>query len=233
MKDVQALLEQAIKFFKKDDLRRAIDTCNQALTIDPNNIEILKLIGTIYLIMGKANIGIRYFERIIKSKVTDPNFFDNMGMCYLQLNNLDKLILAEQIFKETLRLHPPVRMLARRTIKECELEGIILPANTTVWVSPEFVQKMPELWSNPKEFDPERFSDSRAEHKRHPFAWFPFGGGAHICLGLRFAEMQTKISLYHLLSNYKLSLLDGYTPVHEVLPIRKPRDDLPLIIKSL
>ncbi len=146
--------------------------------------------------------------------------------------DLEGLKLTEWVFKEVLRLYPPVRMIARRTVRACELQGVKLPANTTVWVSPEFTHLMPELWSEPTRFDPERFSDERAEHKRHSYAWFPFGGGAHTCIGMRFSEVQVKLTMFHLLRAYRFKLPPGYKADYQILPIRKPKDDLPLIIES-
>lgn len=148
-------------------------------------------------------------------------------------SDLEKMNLTDQVFKEVLRLYPPVRMMARRTIRECEILGVTLPANTTIWASAEFTQKMPELWSNPDTFDPDRFSEQRAEHKRHPYAWFPFGGGIHTCLGMRFSEIQVKITMFHLLRKYRFTLPPGYKASYQILPIRKPKDDLPLVIEKI
>jgi cytochrome P450 len=68
---------------------------------------------------------------------------------------------------------------------------------------------MPEIWPEPMKFDPLRFTDE-AVRARHKYAWVPFGGGAHMCLGLHFAYMQAKSFFYHLLTTTNVSLAPGY-----------------------
>jgi len=48
---------------------------------------------------------------------------------------------------------------------------------------PSLNHRLPELWTNPEKFDPERFAEPRSEHKKHRYAFAPFGGGAHKCIG--------------------------------------------------
>jgi cytochrome P450 len=87
---------------------------------------------------------------------------------------------------------------------------------------------MEEYWSAPNTFDPERFSDGRAEHKNHPYCWVPFSGGAHMCIGLHFAIMQIKLVMFEMLRNYRWSVPDGYEMPVQQSPISKPHDGLPV-----
>jgi cytochrome P450 len=87
---------------------------------------------------------------------------------------------------------------------------------------------MPEIWPEPMKFDPLRFTDE-AVRARHKYAWVPFGGGAHMCLGLHFAYMQAKSFFYHLLTS-NVSLAPGYGQSWQMWPIPKPRDRLPIRI---
>ena len=84
---------------------------------------------------------------------------------------------------------------------------------------------MPDIWPDPDTFDPLRFTDE-AQRNRHRFAWVPFGGGAHMCLGLHFAYMQAKCFARHFLQNLEVSLEPGYTPDWQMWPIPKPSDGL-------
>ena len=84
---------------------------------------------------------------------------------------------------------------------------------------------MPEVWPEPERFDPTRFS-AENERSRHRFAYTPFGGGAHMCLGLNFAYMQAKCFAYHLLRASKVAMAPGYRPKWQMIPIPKPRDGL-------
>jgi cytochrome P450 len=94
-----------------------------------------------------------------------------------------------------------------------------------VGVNPLFSHHMLEIWPDPDRFDPMRFTDE-AQRGRHRFAWVPFGGGAHMCLGLHFAYMQAKCFARHFLQNLSVSLEPGYTPNWQMWPIPKPRDGL-------
>jgi cytochrome P450 len=136
-------------------------------------------------------------------------------------------------FKETLRLNPAVPMLMRRTVKEVELGDFTLAPHTMVQVSPLYTHRMEQWWQNPHSFDPDRFA--RGEHKQHSFQWVPFGGGAHKCIGLHFADMLYKCVLSRLLLQYRFSYArpDQYAGKIQHFPFAKPMDNLPLVLEPL
>lgn len=148
-------------------------------------------------------------------------------------DDLDRLVDLERAFKEALRLHPSVMLMQRRTTKEVELGGFRIPANTQLLVTPMYTHLMAKWWSNPTEFDPDRFSDGRAEHKRHPFNYMAFGGGAHKCIGMHFGIMQGKCFMYQFLRRYRFRLADNFDPALASVPLPKPADDLPLVLEPL
>src|SRR5262245_24313963 len=79
----------------------------------------------------------------------------------------------------------------RASFRDFQFRGHEIPAGTRVVISALFTHRMPELWPEPDKFDPLRFTE-QAVRARHKYAWVPFGGGAHMCLGLHFAYMQAK-----------------------------------------
>ena len=143
----------------------------------------------------------------------------------LPFERLDELRLTEMAFKEAMRLIPPVISLPRRAMREFEFAGYRFPASTRVNTSIVFTHHMAEIWPEPRRFDPTRFSEDNSRG-RHRFAYAPFGGGAHMCLGLHFAYMQAKCFAYHFLSTTKVSSAPGYRPKWQMTPIPKPRDGL-------
>ena len=145
-------------------------------------------------------------------------------------DNLDALPLAEMAFKEALRLKPPVPSMPRRAVRDFTFMGYAIPAGTQVGVNPLFTHHMPDIWIEPETFDPTRFADE-AQRNRHRFAFVPFGGGAHMCLGLHFAYMQAKCFARHFLQNLSVSLPPGYKPNWQMWPIPKPRDGLRVVVK--
>ncbi|MBV8849526.1 MAG: cytochrome P450 [Methylobacteriaceae bacterium] len=145
----------------------------------------------------------------------------------LSYEQLGDLPLTDMAFKEAMRIIPPVPSIPRRSVRAFDFGGYHFPAGTQVSISPLFTHRMPDIWPEPLVFDPIRFSEE-ASRGRHKFAWVPFGGGAHMCLGLHFAYMQAKCFVYHLLTRAKISVPEGYTPDWQVWPIPKPRDGLPV-----
>ncbi len=139
----------------------------------------------------------------------------------------------ENSFREVLRLHPPVPMFMRRTIKEVDVGGYPLPAHTLVEVSPMYTHRMEKWWNEPHRYDPDRFA--RDEHKQHSFLWSPFGGGAHKCIGLHFADMLYKCVLSRMLLKYRFRYRRPEQVNGRILhfPFAKPRDNLPLLLEPL
>ena len=150
----------------------------------------------------------------------------------LDYEDLAKAELTEMAFKEALRMMPPVPSIPRRALEDFEFHGYRIPAGTPVGVNPNFVHNDPEIWDSPEKFDPMRFT-REAEKARHKYAWVPFGGGAHMCLGLHFAYMQIKILMAHLLTRYRIEVAEGYAPDWQAWPIPQPKDGLQIRLEKL
>jgi cytochrome P450 len=147
-------------------------------------------------------------------------------------DKLEAMPLSEMAFKEAMRMKPPVPSIPRRATRDFTFRGYAIPAGTMTSVNPLFTHHMPEVWPDPEKFDPMRFTDA-AQRARHRFAWVPFGGGAHMCLGLHFAYMQAKCFARHFLQNLSVSLEPGYTPQWQMWPIPKPKDGLRVTLKAV
>lgn len=148
----------------------------------------------------------------------------------LSYDTLDKMVETEWVIKEALRMYPPLSTLPKYSNKEFEHDGYIVPAGAMVITYPIHTHYMDEYWDKPNDFDPERFGMERAEHKRNSYSWVPFSGGAHMCIGLHFADMQIKLILFEMLKNFSWQVPLGYEMPVQQSPISKPRDDLPISI---
>jgi len=146
---------------------------------------------------------------------------------------LTKLTLTEYAFKEALRINPPVPAMPRETVREVTFGGHRIPKGTIIGISTVAVHRDPEVWDDPTTFDPMRFSAEGGARTRHRYAWVPFGGGAHMCLGLHFAYMQMKVIMAHLLPHYEIDLPDGYRTEFQIMPLIKPLDGLPITLKAI
>ena len=150
----------------------------------------------------------------------------------LAYEDLGKLELTEMAFKEALRLIPPVPSMPRRALKDFEFGGYPIPAGTGISINIHWTHHSPEYWTDPETFDPMRFT-KEAEKGRHKYAFVPFGGGAHMCLGLHFAYMQVKVLMAQLLSRYRIELTTDREIDWQPWPIPKPKDGLRLVLRPL
>jgi cytochrome P450 len=149
----------------------------------------------------------------------------------IDYEQLESLELTERVLKEALRFRPPVPFIPRQAVQPFEYGGFSLPADTNVTVFPGAVAMDVGIWTDPESFDPDRFSDNRAEDKKHRFAWSPFGGGAHKCIGMHFAIMQVRAFCHQFLQQFDVALAPGYEPRWQAIPIPKPKDGLEIILK--
>lgn len=153
---------------------------------------------------------------------------NGLGVEHLRYEDLERMPQTEWVMKEALRMYPPLSTLPKYNVKPFEFEGLTIPAGAMVATYPIHTHYMDEYWSEPLKFDPLRFSEERMEHKRHPYCWVPFSGGAHMCIGLHFAIMQVKLVMFEMLRRYRWSVSEGYEMPVQQSPISKPRDGLPV-----
>jgi cytochrome P450 len=139
--------------------------------------------------------------------------------------DISNLKYARMVLDETLRLYPPVAAIWRRPKHEVEVGGYTIPENTGIIVSPFLTHRHKEFWPDPLAFNPERFNPETAP-KRHPFAYFPFGGGRHICLGKHFAILESQVILATVLQRYRICLLDREPAIPHFLITLRPKNGL-------
>ena len=127
---------------------------------------------------------------------------DVLGGRDATLDDLPNLPLTDQIITETLRLYPPFWGLGRIVFEPIELGGYHIPPGVAVMVAPWITHRDPRWFDDPLEFRPERWTaEFRSELPR--FAYFPFGGGPHQCIGEGFAWMEAKIALATLCQRWR------------------------------
>lgn len=146
----------------------------------------------------------------------------------IEWDDLEKLPDMNNAFLEGLRLYPSVSMMTRRTIRPCRIGDFDIPANTILFLPPQFNHTMAGFWDEPFRFDPDRWGPARQEQKRHPFQFVGFGGGAHKCIGMHFAQMNAKAFLFQFLRRFRFETTPGYQPWMQVIPMPRPGDMLPL-----
>ncbi|MGZ3637328.1 MAG: cytochrome P450 [Ktedonobacterales bacterium] len=134
--------------------------------------------------------------------------------------DLPALPYVGQVFKEAMRLYPPVWFMDRQVIHPLELAGYRFPAGTLLVISPYTLHRKPEYFPDPERFDPERFAPGK-EDALPRMAYMPFGDGPRVCLGNHFAQLEAQLILATLAQRVRfVPLSTAKIPLYPVVTLR-------------
>jgi cytochrome P450 len=125
--------------------------------------------------------------------------------------HLPQLRYTRMVLDELARLYPVGWLAPRQAIRLTVLGGVRIEAGATLLISPLITQRMARYWERPEVFDPERFAPERVRG-RHRYAFFPFGGGPHQCLGMHLFYLEAQLIVANLLSRYQLKVRNPVLP---------------------
>jgi cytochrome P450 len=142
-------------------------------------------------------------------------------------SELRRLQYTQQVFKEAMRLYPPVPVYEREVLEPITLAGHTYATGSFCTVFPWALHHRPEIYPDPDRFDPDRFSPER-EDKMHRYSFVPFGAGPRVCMGNHFALLEGPLVLATMLKLARFEALDtepiGLHPMSATLrPIRPIR----------
>lgn len=109
-------------------------------------------------------------------------------------DDLTRLPETTKAFQEAMRLYPPIWIMERHVVADDEISGYLIPAKSTVVISPFVTHRHPDFWDEPLAFRPDRF-DAKWAGDRKPFSYIPFGGGQRLCIGKELAMMEAAVIL--------------------------------------
>jgi cytochrome P450 len=135
----------------------------------------------------------------IHDKITEE--IKKHGDDQLTQENLTKLVYTKAALYETLRLYPPTTALATQAVEDVMIGERSVNKGTTIIISMYAAHRDKTLWERPDEFYPEHFINQAAP-ERHKYAFFPFGGGLHNCIGKHFAELEMMVIIVTLLREF-------------------------------
>lgn len=124
------------------------------------------------------------------------------------IDQLNQLHFLDQVFKEALRLYPPIHVGNRIAVENMSIRGYTIPAGSRVMCSIYLSHHDPGHWEDADAFNPARF-DRDAGEKVPPLTYIPFGGGPRNCIGAAFAQVEAKVVLSKLLSQFRFKLLNA------------------------
>lgn len=145
----------------------------------------------------------------------------------LKIADLKNGLFAESIFKESIRLYPPVPFSLRCAVEETTVENYSVLKDQYIAVSPLLLHHDERYWSNPEKFDPKRFIDVEQNNE----SYFPFAGGAHTCLGKFLASYIFKNVVYKFVQTYPNFEIESELNIRPT-PIPHPVKDVLLKIKN-
>ncbi len=139
--------------------------------------------------------------------------------------------MTEAVIDETLRLRPIAHHTARRLARPLTLGEWSLPAGTYTLPSQAIAHFRADLWESPHEFRPDRFVSAT---RPSPFAYFPFGGGARLCIGRAFALLQMRVILHRLMQRVDLRVAVDADPRPALCGLLiGPSDGVPIVIEAI
>ncbi|HJT20592.1 MAG TPA: cytochrome P450 [Nitrospira sp.] len=146
--------------------------------------------------------------------------------------DLHRLSYTGKVLAETLRLYPPSWMIVRIARQTETLpSGTCIPGQSKLYLCPYVMHRHPRYYPNPERFDPERF-DEAARKGRPQFSYFPFGGGARVCIGEHFARLEATLVLAMAVQRFTFRLVPGQDIVPEPRMTLRPRNGLRMLVET-
>jgi cytochrome P450 len=175
------------------------------------------LCWTLYLLARHAKVRERLLDEVDTTLGDRPPTFDD----------LNQLPLTECVLKESMRLYPSAwEMFPRQAIEVTPLGHWHIPRNAWLFMSPYVTHRDARYFINPLEFDPDRWSPERID-RIDSRAYFPFGGGRHICIGREMAMAQNTLVLVMILQKYRMEFTAREHVPHPLPPMALvPRDPM-------
>ncbi|RUS75653.1 hypothetical protein EGW08_016579 [Elysia chlorotica] len=140
-------------------------------------------------------------QRLVQEELDKKLPLDDSIPDYETVQNLPYL---DQCISESMRMFPPGLILDRVCNQEITLHGVRFPKGMPVVLPIYAIHMDPDLWENPKDFKPERFSPE-AKESQHQYAYFPFGHGPRNCVAMRLAQLELKIIIATVLRRFDLT----------------------------
>lgn len=200
------------------------EICNELKTLFGAGHETtaLMLMWTLYLFSQNPDKEEKLYaeaQRMLNGRA--PSIEDTQNMPY-----------TEMVMNESMRLYPPAwSLMVRKVLEDIELDSATLPAGSVLLIPMWVVHRNPGIYADPLRFEPERFEGSWKE--RYPrYAFFPFGGGPHVCLGSHLAWFEGQVMLPMMVQRFRYEYVPQPDPQLQALLTLRPKDGLLLKVAA-
>ena len=136
---------------------------------------------------------------------------EHLGDRQPEFTDMKQLTLTWNVFREALRLFPPVGFIAREAAKSCPMRDKQVPKGGIVIVAPWLIQRHRQWWPEPDAFNPDRYDNDESRESLKQ-AYLPFGMGPRVCMGAAFALQEAALILSSLVRHWRLEAVPGHVP---------------------
>jgi cytochrome P450 len=147
-----------------------------------------------------------------------------------QFGDMKRLERTRDVFREALRLYPPVAVLARDATHDEKMLNRTLKPGDVMFVAPWLMQRHTAYWDKPHVFDPDRFDTPNGQEGLR-CAYFPFSMGPRVCAGASFALQESTLLLSELVRRYRFLPAPGHTPDPVARLTLRSANGVPLIVE--
>jgi cytochrome P450 len=142
-----------------------------------------------------------------------------------------RLAFCTRVFKEAMRLYPPIMIFSRRSLEDVEICGQRVPARTPTFVSAWALHHREDLFPKPRRFDPDRWLPEH-DAARPKGAYLPFGAGPRLCIGTHFALMEGPLVLATLLRRFRFDIDPHRVIEEDDFATLRPRGGVPAVVRA-
>lgn len=227
--EIRSLLEKLIQprheawqrgdTMEKNDILAALMTSRDSKTGEPFAfVELVDQVAMLFLAGHETSASALTWAAYLLAKAPDvqervhDEAMQVFGKRPPEQRYMKELTLARNVFRETLRLFPPVGFMVRESSQTCPMRDKTVAKGASVMISPWLIHRHRERWNEPDAFNPDRFDDEASrESIRH--SYLPFGMGSRVCLGAAFALQEATLILASLIRDFQLEAVPGHTPL--------------------
>ena len=182
----------------------------------------LMLMWTLYLLSMNPETQERLFAEVS----------DILGQRTTTKEDIPDLVYTDKVIHESMRVFPPAwSLMVRKALEDIQVGDTTIPKGSVMMIPMWVVHRNPKIYQDPLRFDPERFG---GEWKKYypKYAFFPFGGGPHVCVGSHLAMFEGHLMLPMMVQRYRYEYVPQPDPQLQALLTLRPKDGLYLKVVS-
>jgi cytochrome P450 len=164
------------------------------------------LTWTLYLLSQNPDVENRLHEELDSVLSTDSNGDSDRIKRVVTTDDMSKLRYTENVFRESMRLYPPVWTIGRYVENDYPVGGYNVPAGSSILMSQYVMHHDSRYYKEPEAFNPDRWTEEFRTHLPR-FSYFPFGGGIRGCIGESFAWMEGVLVLATIAQKWEMRKL--------------------------